>query len=245
MVRGCATHPDYMAEFTHVHRTKMSSSQTGTVVPKKMPSLMNATFLGPGEQFIWEARPSAWLYYPLPLFVLFLVVVYNAFIWDSIARANNWAFANSLPQLPSTLNSVSGPTSVDSIPVMIGLVLLMLAIIFFAVRWYRRATTVYALSNTRFIRQKGIISKDFDEIQLSQIRGIEVSQAWYQRLLGYGTVKLSAESGTANSLGNEKWAGFPSPTKFQRAVETAQERLSGVASRGQPQGRYSNQGGNR
>ncbi len=197
-------------------------------VPKKLPNLMTATFLGPNEEFVWEARPSGWLYYPLPILILFLVWVYNLFVWDSLLRAMNSNAAGFLPSPPSSLQGLVDATSMYSWQTILGLALLLFAILFLAVRWFERARTVYALTNTRFIRQKGILAKDFDEIQLRQIRGIEVTQTVGQRILGYGTIRLSAEEGSGNSLGNELWKGFPKPTKFQRQVESYQEILGGV-----------------
>jgi len=208
----------------------MTNQPTVSALPKKMPNLMKATYLGPSEEFLWEGRPSGFIFFPRPIFLLFLVMVYNSFVWDSLGRARNAPLAKLLPVPPSFLAPLLSPTTVDSIQVMVGLALLLIAILYLAVKWFERATTVYAVSNTRFIRQKGIISKDFDEIQLRQIRGIEVKQTGFQRILGYGTVQLSAESGTANTLGNEKWDGFPKPARFQTLVEGAQETLGGVTS---------------
>ncbi len=207
----------------------MTAPATSQVpVPKKLPNLMTATFLGPNEEFVWEARPSGWLYFPLPILVLFLVLVYNLFVWNSLGAATGSKFAGFLPTPPSSLQSLVGATSIYSWQVIVGLVLLLIAIIFLAERWFRRATTVFALTNTRFIRQKGILSKDFDEIQLRQVRGIEVKQSVGQRILRYGTIQLSAEEGSGNSLGNEVWKGFPTPEKFQRQIESYQEILGGV-----------------
>jgi membrane protein YdbS with pleckstrin-like domain len=208
---------------------KVADTQSKPVAaPKKLPNLMTATFLGSEEEFVWEGRPSGFLYFPPPLFFLFLVLVYDFLVYDSLSRALNAQVSSYLPTIPSWLNFLVGATSVESWQVIVALVLLLIAILFLAERWFRRAATVYALTNTRFIRQKGIVSKDFDEVQLRQIRGIEVKQSLGQRALGYGTIRLSAESGAANSLGNELWPGFPKPTKFQKLVEDNQERLAGV-----------------
>jgi uncharacterized membrane protein YdbT with pleckstrin-like domain len=191
--------------------------QTATQT-KTLPKLMKASYLGPEEDFIWEGRPSGYLYFPLPIFVLALVVLGNLSLWAGMAGS---PIAGLMPAFVTGL-------SIYSIWVIGGLVLLLLAILFLAERWFKRATTIFAVTSTRLIRRKGILSKDFDEIQMRQIRGIHVKQRILQRLLGYGTVRLSAEAGGPNSMGNEDWPGFPKPVDFQKTVESAQERLSGV-----------------
>jgi uncharacterized membrane protein YdbT with pleckstrin-like domain len=184
---------------------------------------MKATYLGPSEDFIWEGRPSGWLYFPLPIFILIVAVAVNLYLW---ARVQGSPLASIIPAFSWLPEFFRAQVSVYSIRIMLGLVFLIFAIIFLAYRWYKRARTVFAVTSTRLIRQKGIFSKDFDEIQLKQIRGIDVHQTIFQRLLGYGTVKLSAEAGGPTAMGNEEWNGFPSPVKFQRLVEAAQERVS-------------------
>jgi membrane protein YdbS with pleckstrin-like domain len=186
---------------------------------------MKATYLGPEENFLWEGRPSGWLYFPGPILLLIIVLAGNLYLW---ARLPGSPLASIIPAFSFMGSYLNAGVSVHSLRIILGLVLLLVAIIFLAERWFRRATTVFAVTNTRLIRQKGIFSKDFDEIQLRQIRGIDVKQGIGQRILGYGTVKLSAEAGGSGAMGNEEWKGFPSPVKFQRMVESAQESLSGV-----------------
>jgi len=203
----------------------MSTTTASPVRPKKLPNLMKATYLGPEENFLWEGRPSGWLYFPGPILLLIIVLAGNLYLW---ARLPGSPLASIIPAFSFMGSYLNAGVSVHSLRIILGLVLLLVAIIFLAERWFRRATTVFAVTNTRLIRQKGIFSKDFDEIQLRQIRGIDVKQGIGQRILGYGTVKLSAEAGGSGAMGNEEWKGFPSPVKFQRMVESAQESLSGV-----------------
>jgi membrane protein YdbS with pleckstrin-like domain len=186
---------------------------------------MKATYLGPDENFIWEGRPSGWLYFPAPIFLLIIAVAGNLYLW---ARLPGSPLASIIPAFSFMGSFLNAGVSVYSIRIIGGLIFLLVVIIFLAERWFRRATTVFAVTSTRLIRQKGIVSKDFDEIQLRQIRGIDVRQSLGQRILGYGTVRLSAEAGGPNAMGNEDWPGFPKPVNFQKIVEAAQERLSGM-----------------
>lgn len=215
------------------------SSKSTTSTPKKIPKLMRATYLGPAEEFLWEGRPSGYLYFPGPILFLALVMIYNIFLWGSyVKKYMSNSFLDSIlkiiPAPPSILSPVLTATSTHSPDLIAGTLLLLIAVIYLGIKWFKRATTVYALTNTRLIRQKGILSTNFDEIQVRQIRGIDVKQTALQRLFGYGTVSLSAESGTQSSLGNEVWVGFPKPPKFQELVEGAQERLAQIVPAQQP-----------
>jgi hypothetical protein len=204
----------------------MSTQPTSTAQPpkpKNLPNLMKATYLGPDESFIWEGRPSGWLYFPAPVFLLIIAVAANLYLW---ARLPGSPLASIIPAYSFLGSYINAGVSVNSLRIIGALIFLLIVIIFLAERWFRRARTVFAVTSTRLIRQKGIFSKDFDEIQLRQIRGIDVRQGIGQRILGYGTVKLSAEAGGTGSMGNEEWKGFPSPVKFQRIVEAAQERIN-------------------
>lgn len=192
--------------------------------------------MGPNEDLLWEGRPSGFLYFPGPVLFLILVVVLNVYLLNHALGGWNGYLIPVPSWFPASLTTFS----VDSPQVMIGIALLLIAVIYLAARWYQRATTVFAVTSTRLIRQKGIVSKDFDEIQLRQIRGIDVKQSLLQRMFGYGTVQLSAEGGGASAMGNEKWEGFPHPVRFQRTVETAQERTYGVQSSGSPQASNAN-----
>jgi uncharacterized membrane protein YdbT with pleckstrin-like domain len=69
------------------------------------------------------------------------------------------------------------------------------------------------------IVQRGILGKDFDEIPVNQVRGVDVHQTLGQRVLGYGTVRVSSEGGSR--LGNEDWKGIPKPFRFQKLIENA------------------------
>jgi uncharacterized membrane protein YdbT with pleckstrin-like domain len=82
--------------------------------------------------------------------------------------------------------------------------------------WVR---TVYAVTSNRVIVQKGILGKDFHEIPVSQVRGVDVHQSFGQRILGYGTVRVSSEGGSA--IGSEDWRGIPKPFRFQKMIEDA------------------------
>jgi hypothetical protein len=51
-----------------------------------------------------------------------------------------------------------------------------------------------------------------------------VRQTVGQRLLGYGTVRVSSEGG--RNLGNEDWKGIPKPFRFQKLIENAANSMT-------------------
>jgi uncharacterized membrane protein YdbT with pleckstrin-like domain len=78
--------------------------------------------------------------------------------------------------------------------------------------------------------QTGILSKDFHEIPVTQVRGVDVHQGFFQRMLGYGTVRVTSEGGSA--VGNENWNGIPKPFRFQKMIEDASQGVMQSAGAG-------------
>ncbi|MCI4367366.1 MAG: PH domain-containing protein [Thermoplasmata archaeon] len=107
---------------------------------------------------------------------------------------------------------------------MFGL-LLLLSVLWLLVRYLRWISTVYAITTHRVIIQKGILGREFDEIPIPQVRGVDVRQTILQRMFRYGTVKVSSEGGLS-SVGNEDWVGIPRPFDFQRLVESASQAIA-------------------
>ena len=52
-------------------------------------------------------------------------------------------------------------------------------------------TTEYGITNTRVISKRGIIRRDIEEINLSSIESINVTQSIIGRILNYGTIIVS------------------------------------------------------
>ncbi|MDE1819873.1 MAG: PH domain-containing protein [Euryarchaeota archaeon] len=190
----------------------------------KLPRLLKATYMVQGEKLLWETRPTRWYYLPLPTLILVLIIVLDAVIFRTVSGGPSF-----LPALPGPLGSAASGSLLAHAYEITAVLLLMLGVIDFGIHWLRYASTVYVVTNTRVIRQKGILGKDFDEVQLLQIRGVDVSQRVWQRLLRYGMVKISAEfGGSGQAMGNEQWAGVPKPIEFERTIEEGQQRLRGI-----------------
>jgi len=185
-----------------------------------MPKLLKATYLADAEALLQETRATKLFYFPGP--ILFTL------IFGLLALFSAPAITSAVPKLSSTLYSwLTLSNYVSSTSQMylayFWFLLFILGLLWLLVRYFRWIRTVYAVTNRRVIIQKGIFSKDFDEIPVTQVRGVDVHQSFGQRILGYGTVRVSSEGGS--SLGNEDWKGIPKPFRFQKLIENATANL--------------------
>jgi len=103
-------------------------------------------------------------------------------------------------------------------------ILFLVGLLWILIRFLRWISTVYAVTSRRVIVQKGILGRNFDEIPVTQVRGVDVHQSVVQRMLGYGTVRVSSEGGSR--VGNEDWEGIPKPFRFQKDIENATQNLT-------------------
>jgi len=181
-----------------------------------MPKLLKATYLADQESLLEETRATKLFYFPGP--VLWTVV------FGLLALFAAPAITSAVPKLLSgatqwlTLSNYSS-TTVQTYLAYFWLLLFLIGLLWILIRYFRWITTVYAVTSRRVIIQRGILGKDFDEIPVTQVRGVDVHQRFGQRLLGYGTVRVSSEGG--KSLGNEDWKGIPKPFRFQKLIENA------------------------
>jgi membrane protein YdbS with pleckstrin-like domain len=177
--------------------------------PKAMPRLLKATYLADQEYLMEETRATKLYYFPGP--VLFTLVMGLLVL----------IFHYNLGNVDGTLNlgTVVGGHSARFYVVALFGVLFLLGLLWILVRYLRWISTVYAVTTRRVIVQKGILGKDFDEIPVTQVRGVDVHQSFGQRILGYGVIRVSSEGGSR--VGNEDWRGIPKPFKFQKVIENA------------------------
>jgi membrane protein YdbS with pleckstrin-like domain len=189
---------------------------------KKMPRLLKATYLADQEYLLEETRASKLLYFPGPTLwsAVFLLLSYLTlavrFHLPTVA-----AYANALGTLASDVHVAK-----TNLALYLGAffaLLLLVGLIWIGVRYVRWIRTVYAVTSRRVIVQRGILGRNFDEIPVTQVRGVDVRQTVGQRLLGYGTLRVSSEGGTR--VGNEDWEGIPKPFRFQKWVENATEAI--------------------
>jgi uncharacterized membrane protein YdbT with pleckstrin-like domain len=186
-----------------------------------MPRLLKATYLADQEYLLEETRATKLFYFPGPVLWILITGLLTFF---SAAYLKGWpgqisAWNSAIAQL-ATWTHITLSTFQYWTVIFFGF-LVFLGLIRLAVRYVRWVRTVYAVTSHRVIVQTGILGKDFHEIPVTQVRGVDVHQGFLQRLLGYGTVRVSSEGGSR--LGNEDWQGIPKPFRFQKMVEDASQ----------------------
>ncbi|MCI4327784.1 MAG: PH domain-containing protein [Thermoplasmata archaeon] len=182
---------------------------------------LREAYLANGEEIRAESRTTKFYYFPGPLLALLIVG-----LLDYAAAAAKYTWLPAMPGLTRFFGALpAGGTWTGATFALAFLLLLTLgALILLGLRYLEWTRTVYAVTSSRVIIQKGVFSREFEEIPIRQVRGIEIHQTFLHRVLGYGTLRLSSEGGAR--IGNEKWAGLPNPFRFQRAIETESQAIS-------------------
>jgi len=191
-----------------------------------LPKLLRSAYLASTEGLLKETRATGLFYFPGPVFALFVVAVLD---YSAFAAQYSWAPLPGLTAFWGNFPSVAGYSGPAFVVLLLG-ILTLIVLLWLLVRYLRWVSTVYAVTTHRVIVQKGIFSRDFDEIPIPQVRGVDVHQSVGQRILGYGTVRVSSEGGS--SLGNEDWEGIPKPFEFQRLIEGATQVIAGQVGSG-------------
>ncbi len=189
-----------------------------TAAPRAMPRLLKATYLADQEFLLQETRATALFYFPGPivwLIILGFLLLFSAAPIYGLPQLSPWT--GILTWLAGFIHQSNH--TVEMWAVYFFLFLIALVLIRLLIRYLRWIRTVYAVTNRRVIVQRGILGRDFDQIPITQVRGVDVHQTFAQRLLGYGTVRVSSEGGSR--LGNEDWLGIPKPFRFQKLIENA------------------------
>ena len=191
-----------------------------TAPVRVMPKHLKATYLADQEYLLEETRGTKLYYFPGPiLWTLIFGLITLAAAGGIYGGLPSWSISG---YFNLSHWSVSSSLSMDI--VLFWFVLFLVGLVFLLARYLRWIATVYAVSSRRVIVQKGIFGRDFDEIPVTQVRGVDVHQSLLQRILGYGTVRVSSEGGSR--LGNEDWKGIPKPFRFQKHIEDATQNLS-------------------
>ncbi|HTW39408.1 MAG TPA: PH domain-containing protein [Thermoplasmata archaeon] len=193
---------------------------------RPMPRLLKATYLADQEFLLEETRATKLYYFPGPILV---ILVFGLLALFTGAYVHGWSGQiSAYNTVLSNLNKVNG--NLANYLFYFWLLLVLVGLLMLLVRYLRWIRTVYAVTSHRVIVQKGILGKDFHEIPVTQVRGVDVRQGFFQRILGYGTVRVSSEGGS--SLGNEDWKGIPKPFRFQKMIEDASQGVMQSAGAG-------------
>jgi uncharacterized membrane protein YdbT with pleckstrin-like domain len=85
-------------------------------------------------------------------------------------------------------------------------------------QWYNRK---FIVTTWRVIQLSGVINKDVIDSSLEKVNDIELSQSFFGRIFGFGTVEIL----TASEIGVNKFKMIGNPVRFKTAIVNAKERL--------------------
>jgi hypothetical protein len=188
--------------------------------PEPPPKYLRPTLLGPGEAILKESRATLLYYLPAPVFWLLVVGVLD---YSAAAAKYAWAPFPGFTAAFSRFPTFGGHWLLNWVGLLLGLITVVL-LFWLLVRYLEWIRTVYAVTTNRVIVQRGILSRDFDEIPVNKVRALDVHQSMVQRILGFGTIKITSEG--ENPIANEAWRGIPKPWEFQKLVDAAAQRYT-------------------
>ena len=76
--------------------------------------------------------------------------------------------------------------------ILMTIITLGFGIVLFLIWWLQAIGTTLTITNKRVILKKGILSKQTNEIYLTDVRNIQVSQGLLQRVFKTGTIGISS-----------------------------------------------------
>jgi uncharacterized membrane protein YdbT with pleckstrin-like domain len=98
--------------------------------------------------------------------------------------------------------------------------LIVIGFVYFLWQVIRIRATEIAVTDRRFIHKTGWIGRDTTEIELRSIEEVGLKQTIWGRIFGYGTLTVR---GTGSGIVVSP--GLDDPKIFQKAIQTAQEKL--------------------
>jgi uncharacterized membrane protein YdbT with pleckstrin-like domain len=141
-------------------------------------------------------------------------------------RPHVWFLAKPVATLVALIVlSVVVQATIDNDAVrLISAVPVVLAMIWFLVRYAKWATTNFVVTTDRLIHRSGVVAKQGKEIPLERLNDITFSQTIFERLIGAGDLMI--ESG--GERGQQKFSDIRKPELVQniiyREIEAAQAR---------------------
>jgi membrane protein YdbS with pleckstrin-like domain len=174
----------------------------------KKARLIPRKFLSSDERVVFEARPSAWLYMKsATLAILIAILAGTLFAWKWIPE---------VPDIPYVSTAINGENG-DLVQLAFAAVA-VIAFGYFIARWLRWSSTVYAATDERIIKQKGILNKTYEDIPVTMITNIDMAQSLGKRYLGYGTLVFSTQ-GLGGKKADMVWDAVPSPMTVRRKLQ--------------------------
>jgi membrane protein YdbS with pleckstrin-like domain len=166
-------------------------------------------FLSSDERMIIESRPSAIKYMKsAALAIIVGLIALVIFAWEYIPDA---------PDIPYLTEYMANEDYGQYVQLAFEAVF-VLCLFYFAYRWMKWGSTIYAVTDERIITLKGILNKHYEDIPLTQITNVDLSQSIGKRMLGYGTIVISTQ-GTAGRKDSIVWTAVPDPIRVRRKIQ--------------------------
>ena len=107
-------------------------------------------------------------------------------------------------------------------PGIAGSVLILLALVWFGLRYLKWTTTNFVVTTDRLVYRVGVIAKHGKEIPLERVNDISFTQSILERIVGTGD--LSIESAGAQS--RETFGDIPRPSRVQNEIYRQMEAVA-------------------
>jgi uncharacterized membrane protein YdbT with pleckstrin-like domain len=91
----------------------------------------------------------------------------------------------------------------------VGLVVLL-------VWWLKNKGTVLTVTNERTILRRGLLSKSLNEVWHQDVRNVKLSQSFWQRIFGTGTLEISSAGQADVEI---KVTGIPDPDDVKSVID--------------------------
>ncbi|MBI1937966.1 MAG: PH domain-containing protein [Ignavibacteriales bacterium] len=147
------------------------------------------TSLRKDEQILFETRKH-WFFLIIPSLITIALIVLPLYTYFKVAGANDLYLA---------------------VPV--------LAIFYFAFRYFGWKNDLWAVTNYRVIDESGVFSVNSKESPIDKINNVSYYQSIFGRIFGYGDVQIQ----TAAELGETSYTSISNPKKLKEALSIAQE----------------------
>ncbi|MEA2687368.1 MAG: hypothetical protein QOE93_2563 [Actinomycetota bacterium] len=103
------------------------------------------------------------------------------------------------------------------------LLLVVVALVWFVVRYAKWATTTFVVTTDRLIHRTGVVSKSGREIPLERLNDVSFHSTIFQRMLGAGDLLIES----AGERGQQLFASFPHPEQTQNLIHHQIELAQG------------------
>ena len=96
------------------------------------------------------------------------------------------------------------------------LCLVGVGLIILLVWWLKSKATVLTVTDERTILRRGLLSKSLNEVWHQDVRNVRLSQSFWQRIFGTGTLEISSAGQSDVEI---RVAGIPDPDEVKEIID--------------------------